>query len=73
MVTKTLVEPVWQTTCDRCGAVMPRNYDERREWTQLERRKSGAPTLPGADLCPPCGNQLAQFLDGKAVPDVTRR
>lgn len=72
MATECIVQAVYRTTCDRCHAVMPGDWDERKDWENLERRKGGSAMPAPADLCPDCALELGHFMDGKAVDSATR-
>lgn len=66
MATECIVKPVYRTTCNRCGQVLPATYEARHDWVTLEVRGAGAPE-PQADLCPPCKIELGRFMEGKAI------
>lgn len=65
MTTRTLLEPVYQTTCDACGEVIPPgaggvyiDIRGRGSWPMLKTGERGSTSAISRDFCDPCARKI---------------
>ena len=61
MSTRPLQQAIYETICDRCGAVRP-DDPSGYEWTQLRVMFGGNVPPPVIDLCLRCRDDFSAFM-----------